>query len=286
MQSPDLTCRWPGHNGVIIAGDMWGDPDAPLVLLQPGGGQTRHAWKGAGEALARAGYHAVSVDTRGHGDSDWAVDGDYSDGALVEDLACLVKALGDRRPVLVGASMGGATSLAAIGEAVVDAVALVLVDIAPHMDPTGVERVTAFMTRAPSGFSSLDEAAEMIASYQPHRRRPPNNDGLLKNLRLGEDGRYHWHWDPRFVSFERDLQRREQHLDQCASALSIPTLLVRGGLSEVVTAEAVIRFRELCPRAEYVNVSGAAHMVAGDHNDIFTDSVIEFLNRRVKPGLA
>src|SRR5690348_7768448 len=102
MSRSDATRRWRGHNGVMIAGNEWGDDDGPLVLLQHGGGQTRHAWKGAGETLGRAGYHAVSVDTRGHGDSDWASDGDYSQDAMVEDLACLVEALGNRRPVLVG----------------------------------------------------------------------------------------------------------------------------------------------------------------------------------------
>ena len=281
MDRPDATQRWMGHNGVVIAGGTWGDPAGRPVILQHGGGQTRHAWKGTGEALGLAGYYAVAVDTRGHGDSDWAADGDYSQDAMIEDLACVVKALGNRPPVLVGASMGGGTSLAAVGEGVVDALALVLVDIAPHLDPDGVEKIRAFMTQRPQGFDSLDEAADAIASYQPHRRRPSSHDGLLKNLRLGEDGRYHWHWDPRVVSSVPDLDKREERLDECARALTIPTLLVRGALSAVLTEDGVARFRELCPHAEYVNVSGAAHMVAGDRNDIFAESVIEFLGRRV-----
>ena len=108
-----------------------------------------------------------------------------------------------------------------------------------------------------------------------------NLEGLAKNVRLGEDGRYHWHWDPRFRSGERDLDQRQKRLEACARALSLPTLLVRGGLSDILTEEGAREFLELCPHAEYVNVAGAAHMVAGDRNDIFADAVIEFLGHNV-----
>src|SRR5215210_2546672 len=136
--TPDPMHRWRATGGLTIAGDSWGDPDGPLVVLQHGGGQTRHAWKGAGEALGAAGYFAVAFDARGHGDSDWAPDGSYSQDVMVEDLKCVVAALGNRRPVLVGASMGGGTSLVAAGEDHVDATALVMVDIAPRIEVEGV----------------------------------------------------------------------------------------------------------------------------------------------------
>jgi pimeloyl-ACP methyl ester carboxylesterase len=273
--------KWPGHNGVAIAGDSWGDPDGPLVLLQHGGGQTRHAWKGAGETLGVAGYHAVAFDARGHGDSDWAPDGVYGQDVMVEDLRGVIDALGSKRPVLVGASMGGGTSLVAIGEDRVDATALVLVDIGPTIEPTGVKKINAFMSLKPDGFSSLEEVADAIASYQPHRTRPRNLDGLAKNVRLGDDGRYHWHWDPKFRAGTRDLGQRQARLEACARNLTLPTLLVRGGLSDILTEEGAQAFLALCPHAEYVNVDGAAHMVAGDRNDIFANAVIEFLTRTV-----
>jgi non-heme chloroperoxidase len=163
---------WEGEGGVKLAGDVWGDPAGPLVLLQHGGGQTRHAWKGAGETLGRAGYYAVAFDARGHGDSDWAPDGQYGQDLMVADLQHIVAALGGRRPVLVGASMGGGTSLVAVGEDHVDASALVLVDIAPRIEPDGVAKIQAFMSQRPDGFGSLDEVADAIASYQPHRQTP------------------------------------------------------------------------------------------------------------------
>jgi non-heme chloroperoxidase len=137
------------------------------------------------------------------------------------------------------------------------------------------------MSQKPEGFSTLEEVAEAIGNYQPHRKRPKNLDGLSKNVRLGADGKYHWHWDPRFRAVKRDFDKRIERLEACARNLALPTLLVRGGLSDVLSEEGAQAFLKLCPRAEYVNVTGAAHMVAGDRNDVFGSAVIEFLSRAV-----
>jgi non-heme chloroperoxidase len=275
---------WKGVGGIGLAGDSWGNPNGPLVVLQHGGGQTRHAWKGTGELLGAAGYHAVAFDARGHGDSDWAPDGLYGQDVMVQDLQCVIAALGKPRPVLVGASMGGGTSLVAVGEDQVDACALIMVDIAPRIETVGIEKIQAFMAQKPEGFSSLEEVAEAIGNYQPQRVRPKNLDGLVKNVRLGADGTYRWHWDPRFRAGMRDLGRREQRLEACARHLTLPTLLVRGGLSDVLSEEGAQHFLTLCPHSEYVNVTNAGHMVAGDRNDIFGTSAIAFLGRTVPVG--
>ncbi len=282
--TPTPMHSWPGADGVRIAGDSWGDPKGPLVLLQHGGGQTRHAWKGAGETLGAVGYFAVAFDARGHGDSDWAPDGRYGQDLMVEDLQCVVAALGNRRPVLVGASMGGGTSLTAVGEDRVDATALVLVDVGPHIEAEGVDRIQAFMAQKPEGFESLEEVAAAIASYQPHRTRPRNLDGLAKNVRLGADGKYHWHWDPRYRTGRQQLILRRERLEACSRNLRLPTLLVRGGLSDLLSEEGAQAFLAMCPHSEFVNVAGAAHMVAGDRNDSFANAVIEFLQRTVPVG--
>lgn len=282
--TPEPMHVWIGSSGNRLAGDSWGDPQGPLVVLQHGGGQTRHAWKRVGQHLGAAGYQAVSVDARGHGDSDWAVAGVYGQDTMVADLQCLIAQLGNRRPVLVGASMGGGTSLVAIGEDHVDATALVLVDIAPRIESAGVGKIQAFMNLKPDGFDSLEEVAEAIASYQPHRQPPGSLAGLAKNVRLGADGKYHWHWDPRFRNVSRELDLRRQRLEACARRLTLPTLLVRGGLSDVLTEEGAQEFLRLCPHAEYINVTGAAHMVAGDRNDSFGAAVIDFLARTVPVG--
>jgi non-heme chloroperoxidase len=276
---------WEGYEGVRLAGDSWGD-NGPLVVLLHGGGQTRHAWKGAGQMLADAGYRAIAVDARGHGDTDWDPNARYSDDAMVEDLVCVLEAVGERSPVLVGASMGGATSLIAIGEDRVAARALVLVDMAPKIEAAGSAKIIEFMERHQSGFDTLEEVAVAISLYQPHRRRPRQLVGLAKNVRVGPDGRYYWHWDPRFPSAERDMEYYPIRLEASARRLALPTLLVRGGLSDVVSEEGARSFLETCPHAEYVNVKDAAHMVAGDRNDIFARAVIDFLIRVVPPASA
>src|SRR3954470_5966263 len=96
--TPEPMHLWRGSGGTRIAADSWGDPKGPLVLLQHGGGQTRHAWKNTGAHLGAAGYHAVAFDARGHGDSDWAPDGNYTQDAMVDDLLCIIETLGDPRP--------------------------------------------------------------------------------------------------------------------------------------------------------------------------------------------
>lgn len=269
--------RWPGFRGVEIAAESWGSAERTALLLH-GGGQTRHAWKGVGRRLAAEGWFVAAPDARGHGDSGWAADGDYSPDAMVEDLRAVVQATGAQRPALVGASMGGVASLLAVGEGRVDASCLVLVDIAPTVRREGRMRVHEFMDGRPDGFASLEEAAEAVAAYQPHRRRPASSQGLARNLRLHPDGRYRWHWDPAFRTYPRDWEGQHQRLQAAASQLRIPVLLVRGQLSDLVTQESVADFRRLCPHLEVVEVEGAAHMVAGDENDVFGTAVARFLH--------
>ncbi|MBK9609137.1 MAG: alpha/beta hydrolase [Betaproteobacteria bacterium] len=274
----------PGADGLRIAADSWGDPGAPVVLLLHGSGQTRHAWKRIGERLASAGYHAVAFDARGHGDSEWASDGQYGPDAMIGDLRCVIRAFGDKPPALVGASRGGGTSLIAIGEGRVEAMALVLVDIAPQIEMQGFGRIQEFMHQAPEGFESLDQVADAIASYQPHRRRPDTLDGLAKNVRLGGDGRYYWHWDPRSVLTLQDFTERNTRLEHSARRLRLPTLLVKGATSDVLSDAGAQSFLSTCPHAEFVNVAHAAHMVAGDRNDLFGNAVLDFIARTIPSG--
>ena len=152
-------------DGVRIIGDVGGDPAAPTAVLMHGGGQTRHSWSGAMRSLMAAGYHVINYDARGHGESDWSADGDYSLSLRARDLG---EILHDARgPIgLVGASMGGATALFAVGEQIQPQPdAIVLVDIVPHPDPVGTGKIRAFMSANPEGFASLDEAADAAREF-------------------------------------------------------------------------------------------------------------------------
>lgn len=279
--SPEPMHYWSGFNGIQLAGDAWGDQAGPLVLLLHGGGQTRHAWGATGALFAAAGYFAVALDARGHGDSAWSASGDYSLDAMVADLVCVNAALGGRKPILVGASMGGATCLAAVGGGHLDASALILVDIVPHTEPEGVARIHQFMRQQPDGYASLEAVAESIRQYRPHSKPRRNLQGLSKNVRLGEDGRYRWHWDPQFLAGWDHMKQRYERLSACARRLTVPTLLVRGASSDVVSEAGAQQFLELCPHAEYINVTQAGHMVAGDRNDLFGRAAKAFLERAV-----
>ena len=273
-----------GQGGVRLVGDAWGPPDGPPVVLLHGGGQTRHSWGGAARVVGEAGHRAIALDARGHGDSAWVADGDYELWRFAEDLDAVRDAL-NAPPVVVGASLGGISGLVAAGEGARGRYrALVLVDIAATMRPEGVERVIGFMSAYPEGFESLQEAADVIAAYLPHRRRPRNLDGLRRNLVRGDDGRWRWHWDPRFLDLRgpnRRLQRSEQvraRLEAAARGLRLPTLLVRGRMSQVIDQEDVEHFLRLAPHARFTDVAEAGHMVAGDVNDCFTAVVADFLS--------
>jgi len=256
-----------------------GDPAGEPVVFLHGGGQTRHAWGGTARELAEKGWYALSLDLRGHGESSWSAAGDYRLDAFIADLRTVLAGLG-RPAAVVGASLGGMTALLAAGEEPrTEVAALVLVDIAPRIEHAGAQRIVSFMLSRPEGFASLEEAADAVEAYQPHRRRPRDVRGLEKNLRQGPDGRWRWHWDPRFLSGVSSPSSGDTpaRLDAAARALDAPTLLVRGQLSDLLSEEGARHFLALVPHARYADVSNAGHMVAGDRNDVFTGAVIDFL---------
>ncbi len=282
-------------DGVTLAADRWDPPRQNargsrverkgVVLLLHGGGQTRHSWRNTGRRLAADGWSAIAVDARGHGESQWAPDGDYGIDALVTDLTSIIDELREK-PVLVGASMGGMTSLIGQGENPELARGLVLVDIAPKVETSGTADIMNFMRSGLEGFASLDDAAAAIAAYTPNRVRKPNPQGLRKNLRLSED-RWYWHWDPAFLRHGDEPTRqvdsimRYERARDAAAAITVPTMLVRGEHSNVVSEEGAKELLELIPAATQIDVPGASHMVAGDDNDIFSGGLKEFLNEDV-----
>ncbi len=284
MNPPRRTVTIEVANGMRIAADDW-PGGGPAVVLAHGGGQTRHSWGGTAAVLSEHGHRVVSMDLRGHGDSAWDVDGDYSMNSYRDDALAVVEWVGSQ-VAWVGASLGGMTGLHAVHAAPNLFSALVLVDITPRPAAEGVNRILEFMGKdAVDGFATLDEAADAVAAYQPHRPRPQDLSGLEKNLRLGDDNRWRWHWDPAFIDMRtgsRNEHARDAHhgeLEAIARQLTLPVLLVRGSLSDLVTDAEVAEFRQMVPHAEEVDVADAAHMIAGDRNDVFTDAVVQFLGR-------
>jgi flavin reductase (DIM6/NTAB) family NADH-FMN oxidoreductase RutF/pimeloyl-ACP methyl ester carboxylesterase len=271
------TSSFRGFGGLPLAADVYGSPDDPTILLLHGGGHTRRSWRAAARALSAAGRHAIALDLRGHGDSGWAQDGRYDIDALAEDIRAVLAQL-PTRPVVVGASAGGLIALQALsGGAEGLASGLVLVDAAPWIDQEASARMGAILRRHAQGFANLGEA--VAAAGELMRRSAAAPESLKPHLRHEADGRYYWRWDPRFIDGVdvSDYVRFET----AATGLSLPLLIVHGEESQVVTHEAMRRFRELLPAAEFVEIEGAGHLVATDRLDAFNAALLEFLERRL-----
>jgi pimeloyl-ACP methyl ester carboxylesterase len=273
-----------GSGGIQLRGDRRGPQDGAAVVFLHGGGQTRYSWGGTASAVAERGWQAITLDARGHGESDWSESGDYRLTSFALDVdAALVDLPGN--PILVGASLGGLTSILLAGELHPGVTrGLVLVDVVPDIEPAGADRIHQFMAEnVVAGFGTLDEVADAIAAYNPHRKRPSDLNGLRKNLRL-RDGRWYWHWDPAFISGGSADGPNEitdvARLDAAVTAIErsgVPLLLIRGRASDLVSETKANEFLARHPGAKFVDVTGAGHMVAGDRNDAFTDAVVTFL---------
>ncbi len=285
------TVHFEGAAGNKLTASLWGEGPRTALLLH-GGGQTRHAWDKTGRKLAEAGWRAIALDQRGHGDSAWIDDGSYAFADFGADAVAVGQEIIGRfgqKAVAIGASLGGIASLASFRPPGAPVFAgVVLVDIIPRMDPKGVANVQGFMrAKAAEGFASVEDAADAIAAYLPHRPKPRSLEGLAKNLRLSRDGRWRWHWDPRFLDGPRPVEHEwaalEPALELAASALPVPLLLVRGGGSELVSTQAAHDFLSNVPDGAFADIADARHMVAGDKNDAFGGAVLAFLQHRF-PG--
>lgn len=290
--SEPQTVKFRGVDDLVLVADEWNrggpsgaaaaatsDPGRPSILLLHGGGQNRFSWKNTGQILADKGFHVVALDSRGHGDSDRCPNATYTVDALCADTLQVLDQIG--RPVmLIGASMGGMTGILVADAAGPEKVTkLVLVDVVPRYEKDGSARIRDFMFSHVHGFGSLEEAADAVAAYLPHRTKPRSPEGLKKNLRR-RDGRWYWHWDPKFLTAPADdAFVREEKLEQAAIDLTIPILLIRGKLSDVVSPEGVKDFLTKVPNAEFVELSDAGHTAAGDDNDAFSEVVVQFVGR-------
>ncbi len=283
MQAETVT--FPVAPGVSLRADRYGPAEGSPVILLHGGGQTRWSWGATARHLAQQGgqrpFSIYAVDMRGHGQSDWCPEGHYSLDHFANDLRVLAQAM-PAPPVVVGASLGGLSALLACGEdPQAPCAGLVLVDIAPRMEARGTERVGAFMRDTVDGFDTLEQAAEAVAAYARNRERAARPEGLLKNLRQDEDGRYRWHWDPAFMTMGRkqkwDPEALERRLMTATGRIPAPILIVRGSDSDVVSRETMEHLKQALPHVAQAEIAGARHMIAGDDNARFNEAILPFL---------
>lgn len=268
-----------GFGGVELAAEAWGAEEDPAVLLLHGGGQSRHSWRAAAEILAAAGRYVLAFDARGHGDSAWPTDGRYDLEAEIGDVKAILAQMSSR-PVVIGATRGAMIALAALGEAgPALASGLVIVDASPWLDPDEAKRVSALLGANTGGFGTVEEAVAASLALAPGREPPKDLNLVRARLRQDDAGRYHWKWDPRFLSgLGSDAAAQ---LEAAAAGIAVPTLVIRGADSRFVSAEKAQRLTKIIPGAEYLEIEGAAHLATGDQAEVFNAALVEFLERRL-----
>ncbi len=265
-------------DGLELAGSAYGSSTAPPVLFFHGGGQSRNAWIGSAKTVAEAGYYGISFDLRGHGDSDWAIDGDYLLDAFGRDVEHLISRF--NQPVtLVGASRGGQAALVG-GSRHPDKVRLImLADVAPMMRNDGVDGIRAFFAEGETGFATLDEAADSLARHL-NQPRMDNSGRLARAMRQDDAGHWHWRWDP--ATGKREFLHppsEAEALLAAAARVKSPIVLVRAEFSHLLTNEGVSRFQQLAPQLEVITAKGVGHMFTADRNDAFANQLLECLQR-------
>jgi len=253
-----------------------GSTGRPAVLLAHGFGQTRQSWSATQRRLAAAGHRSLAFDMRGHGASDCnPPQRVYEATQFVADIQRAADAL-PPGAVLVGASMGGLTGLMAQAQRPRFS-ALVLVDVTPHWEAAGSERIQRFMGAHPDGFADYDAAADAIARFLPHRRERKRPEQLRHLLRT-RHGRLHWHWDPRLLTeFVAGSEALQADVAAATACIDVPVLLISGGRSDLVSDRTVADFLARVPHARHECLPDATHMVAGDDNDAFTEVLLRHL---------
>ena len=264
-------------NGLNFHYLEWGDPETPTVLMLHGSSQQAHSWDFVSLALAD-GYHVVALDQRGHGDSDWAPDQNYSIEAHQEDLDGFVQAHGLNGFALIGHSMGGRNAYIWASRHPESLSALVIVDIGPETKPGGADRIRRFR-ELPDELDSFEEFAQRVGVYTG--RKPAQVVGALKHsIRQRPDGKWTWKYDKamRQPGSPAPTWSPEQ-LWECLARIKCPTLVVRGSRSDLFAEETMARMKTAIADCATVTIEGAGHLVPGDNPVDFVAAVRDLLRR-------
>jgi pimeloyl-ACP methyl ester carboxylesterase len=255
----------------------WGTPGLPPVVFLHGGGLNAHTWDLVCAALRRE-RHCLALDQRGHGESEWSPQMDYTIESHVGDLEAFVHALGLERFVLVGMSLGGVNALAWAAEHSRRLAGLVLVDVGPEIRSDGVRKIAAFTSDA-TPLDSLDEFIDRAMAFNPRRNRELLRRSLLHNLRRMPDGRFMWKYDQRHRGKvdPAAYARRRELLWSAVDTVACPTLVVRGAQSDVFHDEDADRLAKRLRKGRWVRIEGAGHTVQGDNPADLLVALREFL---------
>lgn len=265
-------------NGLRFHYLEWGQEGRPTLLLLHGFAQTCHSWDFVALALCDR-YRVIALDQRGHGDSQWAPDADYSLEAYVTDLEAVAEALDLRDFALVGLSMGGRNALTYAAHHGRRLRALVLVDSAPEMQRPGTQRIRRFV-QAEDELDSIEDFVRRAHQYNPLRPIEQIRGSIVHNLRRLPNGRWTWKYDKALRSPGgrfRPNPEAVRRLWQAVESVPCPALMVRGAQSNVVSQETAERVARLLPQGRLAVVEQAGHLVPGDNPAGFIRVLAQFL---------
>ena len=273
-QPADRTVR---ANGLDFHYLEWGDAGNPTVLMLHGVSQQSHSWDFVSLSLSDR-FHAIALDQRGHGDSDWAPDGDYSIEAQQADIDAVVEALGLGRFTLMGHSMGGRNSYvwASRHPGVLDS--LVIVDTGPQGQQAGTRRIQQFQ-QLPDELDSFDEFAQRVQEYTG-RQLDQVLGALRYSIRERADGKWTWKYDKILrTAGARPPGWTPEQLWECVERIDCPTLVVRGERSDIFAPETLERMGQVIPDCATATVARAGHLVQGDNPADFLAEASKLLDR-------
>lgn len=265
-------------NGMRFHYLSWGEPHNPPMLLLHGFAQTCHSWDFISLSLCDR-FHVMALDQRGHGDSDWAPDGDYTPEAYQRDLHAIVQALDLKDFILMGLSMGGrnAFTYAAVHPERVKA--LVIVDAAPENMRAGTENIRRFVQETDE-LDSIEDFVARVHRFNPRRPVEQLRGSLRHNLKQLPNGKWTWKYDKALRSPDRKFgpnPELTQRLWGYIESLKCPTLVVRGAASDVVALETADNMHKRIPQGRLATVERAGHLVMGDNPAGFVQAVSSFL---------
>jgi len=255
----------------------WGDRAAPPIVLLHGGHQSAHSWDLVSLHLAQH-YHVLALDQRGHGDSEWARDVEYTNHAMSLDARAFLDAMGLEKPVLIGHSMGGRNSLILTKQDPSRLRALVIVDVGPEVSDRGRAAIAGFVQENQE-FEDLEAFVANVRKYDPYRPREHIERTVKYNMLQRADGKFVSKCDsnPRRLGIVRGAGPLENITLEDAKSFHLPVLLVRGERSNILAPDAAERFRDVLPQGRLVTVPNCGHNVHGQNTLGFIAALGEFL---------
>lgn len=256
----------------------WGEPGRPEILLLHGSNQSAHSFDLVSLHLADR-FHVYALDQRGHGDSEWAKDSDYSSSAMGRDAASFIETMGLDHLIVVGHSMGGQNAMRLALEHPDRVRKLVLVDIGPEVSADGAKVIRRFVTETRE-FDDIDHFVDRVQQYDPYRSRTHIERTVRYNLLRRADGKFiskHDH-GPRLKATGEHRRQGDRFTLDDVQDLPMPLLIIRGADSAILTAEAAQRFADAVPDARLLTVPAAGHNVHGQNTPGFLEALVPFLD--------